>query len=202
MSDEIIRAAAERAHVDSIDDLLKQVVGKDLRRGIGGTSRAAIAWNEANGDRERAHTRGVTLVTARKPGADPRMIVYVDSNVLLSDFRANTELYLGRLSMWGLQVSSLEFRLSRTAGQPAPQGARGGGVPSAGDAAGSAHVAGHAAGTGLVAGGVPGEPDLPPLTPAQEREIGELTADLPDGVRDKAASAMSVFYRRENLEGR
>lgn len=198
MSDEIIRAAAERAHVDSIDDLLKQVVGKDLRRGIGGTSRAAIAWNEANGDRERAHTRGVTLVAAKKPGADPRMIVYVDSNVLLSDFRANTELYLGRLSMWGLKVSSLEFRLSRTAGQPAPQGARGGGAPSAGGAAGNTH----AVGVGRDTDGPAGETDLPGLTAAQEREIGELTSDLPDGVREKAARAMSVFYRRENLGGR
>ena len=187
---------------ESVGALMHTVVDQQMSAKMSANQRAAAAWYRANGDRERAHTRGVTLVAARKPGADPRMIVYVDSNVLLSDFRANTELYLGRLSMWGLQVSSLEFRLSRTAGQPAPQGARGGGVPSAGDAAGSAHVAGHTAGTGRGVGGVPGEPDLPPLTPAQEREIGELTADLPEGVRDKAASAMSVFYRRENLEGR
>lgn len=175
MSDEIIaREQASRNNSESLGDLMDRVVGSDLHKRLRGSSRAEVAWYEANGDLERAHTCGVSLVPAKKAGGPPRMIVYVDSNVMLSDFRTNAELYLGRLAMRGLQVSSLEFRLSRKAGQSRP------------------------APTPMPASSAPKE--LPPLTPAQEREIEERTADLPDETRKTVRRTMSLFYRRDNLD--
>ncbi|MEE1045197.1 MAG: hypothetical protein U0L51_06880 [Olegusella sp.] len=167
----------------SVRDLLQQVMGQSIRQGLSANQRAALAWNECNGDRERAHTRGVVLVDSKKGIGDPRMIVYVDSNVLLADFRTNVELYLGRLAMWGMQVSSLEFRLSRDAGKPATSSVR---QSSRGTA-------------GRNAGNLAAADPLPPLTAAQEREIDELTAPLPEENRAAAARAMAAFYRRDNL---
>lgn len=158
----------------SVRDLMAQVMGQSIRKGLSANQRAALAWNECNGDRERAHTRGVVLVDPKKGSSSPRMIVYVDSNVLLADFRTNAELYLGRLAMWGLQVSALEFRLSRDAGRPAPAPRQT--PPAAAD-----------------------EGPLPPLTPVQKRRIADLTASLPEETRGAAAHAMSVSLRRSNL---
>lgn len=158
----------------SVRDLLAQVMGQSIRQGLSANQRAALAWNECNGDRERAHTRGVVLVDPKKGSSSPRMIVYVDSNVLLADFRTNVELYLGRLAIWGLQVSSLEFRLSRDAGKPAV--ARPPARPAAEE-----------------------EKPLPPLTPDQQRKIDELTAALPEDNRAAAARAMTASLRRSNL---
>ena len=88
-------------------------MGAGTRERIEASRQAARAWAEANGDRERAHTTGVALAEPRRGASDPRLLVYVDSSVLLSDFRTNCNLYLGRLAMWGLALSGIDFRLSR-----------------------------------------------------------------------------------------
>jgi hypothetical protein len=97
----------------SLEELLPSAAGHALSSRLGAARLANRAWREANGDRERAHTTGVALVAPRGNATDPRMVVYVDSNVLLSDFRTNTDLYLARLARWGIALSGLEFRLSR-----------------------------------------------------------------------------------------
>lgn len=77
------------------------------------TYQALRAWRACNGDKERAHTTGVYLAPSKSGVPEPHLVVYVDSNVLLSDFRTNADIYLGRLANGGFAVSGIEFRLSR-----------------------------------------------------------------------------------------
>lgn len=100
-----------------VSHLLEQVLGTSVFSRANQLKRATQAWNEANGDRERAHTKAVFLAPPRAHGCTPRLVVYVDSNVLLADFKTNTELYLARLANWGFEVSHIDFRLSRAAGR-------------------------------------------------------------------------------------
>lgn len=100
-----------------VSHLLEQVLGVSAFSRASQLKRAAQAWHEANGDRERAHTQAVFLAPPRAHACAPRLVVYVDSNVLLADFKTNAELYLARLANWGLELSHIDFRLSRAAGR-------------------------------------------------------------------------------------
>lgn len=99
-----------------VASLLTQVLGSDVYVRARQLKRAAQAWHEANGDQERSHTKAVFLAPPRGSATTPRLVVYVDSNVLLADFRTNADLYLGRLSNWGFSISGIDFRLSRNVG--------------------------------------------------------------------------------------
>jgi hypothetical protein len=102
----------EARYPRSLAELLGSVLGPSQAR-IRDIQRAWQVWNHVNGDKERLHTTGVTLSTSHADTRAPRLIVYVDSNVLLSDFRTNTDLYLGRLANQHFMVSGIDFRLSR-----------------------------------------------------------------------------------------
>lgn len=99
-----------------VASLLTQVLGSDVYVRARQLKRAAQAWHEANGDQERSHTKAVFLAPPRGSATTPRLVVYVDSNVLLADFRTNADLYLGRLANWGFSISGIDFRLSRRMG--------------------------------------------------------------------------------------
>lgn len=167
---EFSRSADPSAAPTPMADLLSAVVPQGARGTLGAAWQAQQAWREANGDRERAHTCGVFLAPARVRGAAPRLVVYLDSNVLLTDFRTNAELYLGRLAAWGLQVSGIDFRLSRDAGKRRRPTDEKDLKPPA--------------------------PPLPPLDERDGKEIDEMVAGLPEGLREKARDAARLSYRR------
>ena len=98
---------------ESIGDLLSRVVGGEMRGRMSAAQRAAAAWYGANGDIERAHTTGVFLKKPKREGAAPILGVYVDSHARLTDFTVNREIYLARLHNAGLELSGIEFRLTR-----------------------------------------------------------------------------------------
>ena len=79
--------------------LLAGPLGDDL----GEAQRAARAWYAANGDRERAHTTGVWLRKPPRAGADPVMVVRVDSGLLASELGTNKDLYLSAPRLMGVE---------------------------------------------------------------------------------------------------
>lgn len=155
-----------------------------MQRKMNANQRAAALWSQANGDVERAHTMGVYLREPPNEALPPVLGVYVDSHARLSDFNANKELYLARLSAVGLEVSGIEFKLNRRAGAGAG-GRRGLGT----DLPAAAKPARDSVGDGL-----------PPLSPEELKACAASCADLPDGLRHRALRAMELSLRREKAE--
>lgn len=122
------------------------------------------------------------LRDARTRGADPVLCVYVDSNARLTDFRANKDVYLARLSNVGLAVSDVEFRLSRTR------------KPLCGEADAHARQEERSA----PGEHVPSAP-LPALTAHEEEHVSRLVRDLPAGLRESASRAISLSMRRKKI---
>ena len=159
-------------------ELLRRTIPASVRQGMSANQRATELWRTANGDVERAHTTGVYL---RKPSSEslpPVLGVYVDSHARLSDFNANKEIYLTRLAGVGLEVSGIEFRLTRW---PAPQED---GILHKGD-----ELRRHASGTGAS--------ELPPLSSQEERRVRDACAELPDGLRQRVERAMTLSLQHE-----
>ena len=172
---------------ESIGDLLSRVVGGEMRGRMSAAQRAAAAWYGANGDIERAHTTGVFLKKPKREGAAPILGVYVDSHARLTDFTVNREIYLARLHNAGLEVSGIEFRLTRrdraeAQGQAAP---------------------GASAGAGEGRPALPERPrplDLPQLDEGKRATIEVAVADLEEPLRSKVAHAMEMSMRRQEFE--
>lgn len=172
---------------ESIGDLLSRVVGGEMRGRMSAAQRAAAAWYGANGDIERAHTTGVFLKKPKREGAAPILGVYVDSHARLTDFTVNREIYLARLHNAGLEVSGIEFRLTRR------------------DRAGAQAEAGTGAGAGGGEGrsALPERPrplDLPQLDEGKRATIEVAVADLEEPLRSKVAHAMEMSMRRQEFE--
>ena len=172
---------------ESIGDLLSRVVGGEMRGRMSAAQRAAAAWYGANGDIERAHTTGVFLKKPKREGAAPILGVYVDSHARLTDFTVNREIYLARLHNAGLEVSGIEFRLTRR------------------DRAGAQAEAGAGAGAGSGEGrpALPERPrplDLPQLDEGKRATIEVAVADLEEPLRSKVAHAMEMSMRRQEFE--
>lgn len=168
----------ERGSV-SMAELLRRTIPVGMRQGMSANQRATELWRTANGDVERAHTTGVYL---RKPPCEslpPVLGVYVDSHARLSDFNANKEIYLTRLAGVGLEVSGIEFRLTRW---PTPQ--EGSGLHK-GDG-----LRRHASRTATS--------ELPPLSYQEERRVRDSCAGLPDGLRQRVERAMGLSLRCEH----
>ena len=117
--DEISAEVARReAGTSSIADVFSGVVvppagaGHDVTR----------AWYAANGDIERAHTTGTFVREPRRGEAGPVLVVYVDSKARVTDFSANSEVYLARLANAGHPFCKVEFRLSRYPRRPPAPG--------------------------------------------------------------------------------
>lgn len=101
--------------IESIDSLVKAVVGQSMGGQEHTLRRAVAAWFGANGDRERAHTTRVFVKAPRTGVEDPIICVYVDSHAYVTDLNANRDLYLARLANWGYHVSGIEFSVDREA---------------------------------------------------------------------------------------
>lgn len=113
---EVLRARAAAnplAHASSLREQMQDLSNGPLRQGLSKNQLAARAWYSCNGDLERRHTTGVYLRAGRGAAAAPVLGVYVDSHACLSDFSMRQDIYLVRLAAAGLQVSGIEFRLSR-----------------------------------------------------------------------------------------
>lgn len=160
---------------------LGSFLGSFLSGGFGGrlsaNQRAAAIWYRANGDTERRHTTGVFLRRARSAALPPVLGVYVDSSTRLTDFSASRDVYLARLANAGLELSGIEFRLTRSPRPVCGQVGAGREEPSA-------------------------APELPPLSAADMARIDELASGLPDGLRQDASRAMELSLRREVLRAR
>ena len=137
MSDELSRAV--RLRESGGTGLVELVSGEVDRIGSQGRRDAAafawIAWNEVNGDVERAHTTGVYVGEPRRGARDPELTVYVDSAAYLTDFSANREIYLARLETAGLRFAdpgSSERKPSRLGGRTARDPSRRSWTPPSG----------------------------------------------------------------------
>ena len=172
---------------ESIGEVLSRVVGGEMRGRMSAAQRAAAAWYGANGDIERAHTTGVFLKKPKREGAAPILGVYVDSHARLTDFTVNREIYLARLHNAGLELSGIEFRLTRR---------------DRADAQGQAGAdAGADRGEGRPA--LPERPrplDLPQLDEGKRATIEVAVADLEEPLRSKVAHAMEMSMRRQEFE--
>ena len=172
---------------ESIGEVLSRVVGGEMRGRMSAAQRAAAAWYGANGDIERAHTTGVFLKKPKREGAAPILGVYVDSHARLTDFTVNREIYLARLHNAGLEVSGIEFRLTRRDRAEAQNEAGAGASAGAGE--------GHSA--------LPERPrplDLPQLDEGKRATIEVAVADLEEPLRSKVAHAMEMSMRRQEFE--
>jgi hypothetical protein len=182
---------------ETIASVISHFVGSDMRAHMSAAQRAAAAWYRANGDVERSHTTGVFLKRPLRKGDAPILGVYVDSHSRLTDFTVNREIYLARLHNVGLEVSGIEFLLTRHTTESGA-GVRG----NAARAAGTGTASSPRPGTrGFSSSGqMPNTIDLPELTDAQRDEIARSTAGLPESLREKVARAMSYSMRRQRYD--
>ncbi len=162
--------SGERGAPVAVSALMGSLITDELAGRMGANQRAALLWAQANGDRERHHTTGVFLKRGACEVLPPVLGVYVDSHPMLSDFSANKELYLARLNEAGLELSGIEFLLSKTGKrasrqveQRAPQSL---------------------------------ERPLGELTESELRRVEELCQDLPDRLRGPASRAMRLSLMR------
>lgn len=163
---EYLRQHQTSASPTAVADLLKQITGSSMRSHLNDNQRCALAWSEANGDRERDHTTGVFLAPSRVKGADPRLIVYVDNNSCITDFSTNSDIYLARLANWGLALSGIAFRL------------------------------GHSKRKKISSNSSTTIPKLPPLTEKEHAYITKMVKNLPPELKEKARYAIELSIRR------
>ncbi len=175
--------SAEVVRREAAPTALGDAVSKAVTPPAGAGRSAARAWYEANGDIERAHTTGTFVRDPRRGEAGPVLVVYVDSKARVTDFSANSEVYLARLANAGCPFCKVEFRLSR---YPRRDVARAGET-------GAAHGR-------TAAAPLPQKPPAAPrraLTPSERDEIDGLCSELPESLRGVVSRAMSASYERD-----
>lgn len=177
---EVLRARAASNPLANSSTLGAQVdalINGRMRRGLSKNQLAARVWYRCNGDLERRHTTGVYLRNGRTPQAAPVLGVYVDSHACLNDFTMRSDIYLSRLAVAGLEVSGVEFRLSRQEYVDRRTNA----------------VRGQAAPTK--------KPLLAPLSREERAEAAEIAAnlspDVPQSLREKVSRVVELSMSRE-----
>lgn len=183
MARDEISAEAERR--ERAPRTIAEVVSRAVEVPAGAGRSAARAWYEANGDIERAHTTGTFVRDPRRGETGPVLVVYVDSKARVTDFSANSEVYLARLANAGCPFCKVEFRLSKYPRRDA----------RAAEDGATANAPGQA--------GAPQKPDPAPrhvLTPSERDEIAGLCSGLPEALRGVVSRAMSASYERDSGE--
>ena len=139
---------------------------------ISTNQQALKGWSLVGGERERTHTVGVFLKEADQAHSSdfPKLFIYVDSTSCVIDFNAGREVYCARLEAIGLKLSSIEFKLSRYAQEHKER---------------------------LQKQTQEDEPELPELTPAEERYIQELVNQTPENLKESVSKAMTSSIRRQ-----
>ena len=153
---------------ERVDALLATLVEGRMARAMSATQRAQMAWYKANGDRERAHTRGVFLKRPRVAGAAPILGVYVDTHAMATDFGVNKDIYLARLANVGFAVSGIDFLVSRNPGKVPERRPSAKPIPA---------------------------PEPPELTDQERSEVDALVEGLPADLRAVAARAIEATKR-------
>ena len=164
---------SDRGGTASAASALSTLLSGPLGKGLSRASAAAKAWYAANGDRERAHTTGVWLKEPTRPGADPTLVVRVDSGLLASELATNKDLYLSRLAFRGVRVSNVRFTVG---GDPLPQVRKAKGEAKGGE------------------GALPMRVDL---THEERARVDRATSGLPEGLRQSVSRAMCASLARE-----
>ena len=131
------------------------------------------AWYAANGDIERAHTTGTFVREPRRGESGPVLVVYVDSRARVTDFSANSEVYLARLAQVGLNFAEVRFRQSKRPRGSEPRKV----VPTRRDERPAR--------------------ELPELTPEEEHDAQALLAHVPETLKDSVSRALRVSMRAE-----
>ena len=155
-------------------DLVGALFGAAGTAKLSAAQRAARAWFQANGDRERAHTTGVWLRKSGRAGVDPILVVRVDSGLLAQELGTNKDLYLARVACAGVAVSDIRFDVGRPHAGPVPM-RRGA----------DAHAA---------------APKPRELSAGERARVAEMTASLPDGLRQSVSRAMCATLARHKIE--
>lgn len=169
--------SAEVARREAAPTPLSAVFPEAVRERPGGAGGATRAWYAANGDIERAHTTGTFVREPRRGEAGPVLVVYVDSKARVTDFSANSEVYLARLANAGHPFSKVEFRLSRYPRRAAS-----------------------AAGPATAAAGPASPRPSRPLTSEEREVIDELCSGLPESLRETVSRAMCASYSSDSGE--
>ncbi|MDO4807297.1 MAG: hypothetical protein Q4A07_08615 [Coriobacteriales bacterium] len=161
-------------------DAVAALLGGALGKGLSAASKAARAWYAANGDRERAHTTGVWLRKPGRTGADPVLVVELDSNLLAYELGTNKDLYLSRMAFHGIAVSDIRFKVGNPSHGVGSRAAKQRGVsPLLGPKQGEHSPA-----------------PAPELTPTEAKRVERACAGLPDGLRQSVSRAMCASLRR------
>lgn len=178
---------SDRGGTASAADALSALFQGPLGAGLAPAAKAARAWYSSNGDRERRHTTGVWLRKPGRMGADPVMVVALDSNLLAAELGTNKDLYLSRLSFHGVAISDIRFTVGK-ATRMAP---------------GSGHARAHdraAAREHVERGGHHTyRADLPGLSEEEKSRVDEVTRNFPDGLRQSVSRAMCASLRRSKV---
>ena len=169
--DEISAEVARReAGASSIADVFSGAVVPPS--GAGGD--VTRVWYAVNGDIERAHTTGTFVRDPRRGESGPVLVVYVDSRARVTDFSANSEVYLARLANAGHVFCKVEFRLSRYPRRPQAPGGGGASRPQ-----------------------TPVPRARRALTARERDEIEGLCSGLPASLRETVSRAMSASYEAD-----
>lgn len=178
---------SDRGGTATAADALTALFQGPLGAGLAPAAKAARAWYASNGDRERRHTTGVWLRKPGRMGADPVMVVALDSNLLAAELGTNKDLYLSRLAFHGVAVSDIRFSVGK---KSHPTGGRG--HHSSRTQTARSELAGkngaHAA-----------RDELPQLSEGEKKSVAKATKDFPDGLRQSVSRAMCASLRRSKV---
>lgn len=173
VTSEIERELRRRAEAPvALGDILESAQNAQDVPGAKWAPRVARVWHAVNGVTERAHTVGIFVERPRRAGAQPVLVVYVDSKSCEVDFMANREVYLARLAQAGLSFAEVRFRQSK---RPPTVARR------------------------TVEEKTPQE-ELPDLTPDEEREAAALLEKVPAALKSSVSRALRVSLQAEKLE--
>ena len=148
-------------------DALFSKKGRSMLTGI---KRVTMLWHATNGDFERKHTCGLFLRDPQGKEKYPTLVVYIDSNVLLQDFRTNKHIYLSRLASQDLLLHDIQFLLSKE------------------DRRGRQKKEKLEEKT---------KKQLPELTNLEMAEIQDEVSRVDEGMREKVLETMILSYRRQ-----
>ena len=155
----------------SSPDAIFSANGKDQ---MNSAKRVYMLWYKVNGNFERKHTTGLYLKEPVGKEQYPTLIVYIDKNIVMQDFRTNKQIYLIRLKAEGLILRDIEFLLSKP---------------------------GHKSRKPVeIEPMKKKKKKLPELTEEEMAQIESLTADLSEETKQIVTKPMISAFRRRKLQ--
>ena len=130
-----------------------------------------MLWYKVNGNFERKHTTGLYLKDPIGKEQYPTLIVYIDKNVVLQDFRTNKNIYLIRLKSQNLVLRDIEFKLSKSKNKAFKQKVENKEKKI--------------------------KKPLPELSSQEIKQIEELTKDLDEQIKPTVVKSMISMFKRQ-----